>query len=477
MTFARNEQRRAISMTSPPAPVALILYCAVAGLCFPGDGHADDERLRITTFQCDVTPPVGSALCYGLVPPAERIVDPLTAIGIVLLTDEQPIVLCAVDWVGISNAAHGAWCEALARAVGTTMDRVRVHVLHQHDAPGVDFTAGSLLASCGLGGKIYHEAFARRAIDRAATAAAAALNQPQPITHLGFGSAKVKRFASNRRILGPDGKVRGVRFTSCKDPALRAEPEGTIDPFVKSVSFWNENRPVAVLTYYATHPQSYYGRGGVSADTVGLARTMREAEVPDVAHLHFNGAGGNIGAGKYNDGATENRAALANRLAAGMKLAWGATKKVPVRTSDVDWSMVEVSLPLRDSLDETSLLATLHDYQAVLRDRLRAARDLAWIQRVNQGHKVTIGCLRIGAVRVLHLPGELFVEYQLAAQQMLPDGFVCMAAYGDLGPGYIGTQVAYGEGGYETSRVSRTAPNVEHILMRAMGRLLRENRE
>ena len=507
MTCIHNEQRRAVrkrtrlpiaswpnqpgipksringcsswDKTTTLVPVVFILWCGVAGLCFPGDCGANDDRpsnqrLWIATFQCDATPPVGSVLCHGNVPPAEKIVDPLTARGIILLANEQPILLCAVDWVGISNAAHDLWRETLARAVGTTMDRVSVHALHQHDAPGVDFTAGSLLANCGLGGKMYHEAFSQKAIDRAAEAAATALHQPQQITHLGFGSGKVEQFASNRRILGPDGKVRAVRYTTCKDPSLRAEPEGTIDPFVKSISFWNGNRPVAVLTYYATHPQSYYGRGGISADTVGLARGIREAKVPNVAHLHFNGAGGNVGAGKYNDGSTENRSALANRLAVGMKMAWKATKKVPVSTSDVEWNTVAVSLPLRESLDEHSLLKILHDDQATERDRLFAARDLAWMRRVNHGHKLTIGCLRIGTVRALHLPGELFVEYQLAAQQMLPDGFVCMAAYGDLGPGYIGTRVAYSQGGYETSRVSRTSPNVERILMAAIRSLLKK---
>ena len=39
------------------------------------------------------------------------------------------------------------------------------------------------------------------------------------------------------------------------------------------------------------------------------------------------------------------------------------------------------------------------------------------------------------------MPGELFIEYQLAAQQMAQDGAeVMMAAYGDYGPGYIGTR-------------------------------------
>ena len=38
------------------------------------------------------------------------------------------------------------------------------------------------------------------------------------------------------------------------------------------------------------------------------------------------------------------------------------------------------------------------------------------------------------------MPGELFVEYQLAAQNMRPNEFVTMAAYGDYGPGDIGTK-------------------------------------
>ena len=34
------------------------------------------------------------------------------------------------------------------------------------------------------------------------------------------------------------------------------------------------------MTYYATHPQSYYGRGGVNWDFVGMAREIREQALP-----------------------------------------------------------------------------------------------------------------------------------------------------------------------------------------------------
>ena len=56
---------------------------------------------------------------------------------------------------------------------------------------------------------------------------------------------------------------------------------------------------------------------------------------------------------------------------------------------------------------------------------------------------------------------------------MRPDDFVAMAAYGDYGCGYIGTEIAYSQGGYETSRVSRVAPTVEALLTEALRELVK----
>jgi len=205
---------------------------------------------------------------------------------------------------------------------------------------------------------------------------------------------------------------------------------------------------------------------------VGMAREMRAAALPGVGCVHFDGAGGNVAAGKYNDGAKDNRALLAQRLADGMTLAWESQTKHAVQADDVDWKVECVALPIRDTLVEDTLLARLKDTKQKLPDRLRAARDLTFLRRCRSGHKIALTCLQLGPARVLHMPGELFVEYQLAAQQMRAGDFVAMAAYGDYGPGYIGTEIAYSEGGYETGIVSRVAPQVEKVLMDGMRRLL-----
>jgi len=74
---------------------------------------------------------------------------------------------------------------------------------------------------------------------------------------------------------------------------------------------------------------------------------------------------------------------------------------------------------------------------------------------------------------MLHLPGELFVEYQLAAKAMRPDLHVAVAAYGDYGPGYIGSTCAYEQGGYEVGpSSSNVAPQVEPVLINAIKELL-----
>ncbi|MEZ6066053.1 MAG: hypothetical protein R3B90_10170 [Planctomycetaceae bacterium] len=392
--------------------------------------------------------------------------------GIVILGGDKPIVLCAVDWIGIANGGHRVFREQLARAAGTDAAHVAVHTLHQHDAPRCDFDCEELLAMQGIGGKGFDPVFARDVITRASDAVTDAVARAAEVTHLGLGTGIVEQVASNRRILGEDGKVKVTRYTACRDPQVRAMPVGTIDPALKLISFWQNDKPLAVLTYYATHPQSYYRTGLANPDFPGMARNSRE-EATGVPHIHFNGAGGNIGAGKWNDGSPENRQVLADRVATGMRQAWDKTEKHPITSADLGWEVESVTLPVASHLNEAELRTILGDETQQPDPRWFAAKKLIWLLRCQRDDGVDIPCLTLGQARVLHLPGELFVEYQLAAQEMRPDQFVAMAAYGDYAPGYIGTEIAYGQGGYETSRdASHVAPAVEAVLLGAMSRLL-----
>ena len=62
---------------------------------------AANKSLRVATFDVDATPPLGYMMAYD---PVVR-VDAMTlrCRGVVLLGQADPIVLCAVDWLGIDR--------------------------------------------------------------------------------------------------------------------------------------------------------------------------------------------------------------------------------------------------------------------------------------------------------------------------------------------------------------------------------------
>jgi hypothetical protein len=445
----------------------LIALCAV--LIFSAC-QEQSPSVRIGTFQLDASPEIGSPVAYA---PARSIVDSLSIRGMVIMTYDDPVVLCSVDWLGIANEGMQRWKEVLAKAAGTSTDRVSVHAVHQHDGLRCDFTVEKVLAEYGLGGTKYDTTYLVNKINETAEAVKQAMSNAREVTHLGFGQAEVEKVASNRRILGEDGNVKIIRWSKSSDPEAIAAPEGLIDPWLKSVSFWHEEEPLAVMTYYAVHPQSYYGQGDVTCEFVGIARNQRQAALGGVPHIHFNGAGGNVAAGKYNDGSPERRPVLAERMEAGMRKAWENTQKRVISPSELQWKSVPLALPPGKHLVEPELRAILEADTTTADQKFVAAKHLAWLQRTQQGYQIRVSSLKMGDVWMLNLPGEIFVEYQLAAQQMRPEDQVVTAAYEEYGMGYIGTEKAYSEGGYETSeRASRVAPTSEKILMRAIQEVL-----
>lgn len=407
-----------------------------------GENRSAESRsaFRLATFSADVTCPLGHPLIAGLREPAKKIVDRLSARGFVLLGRGKPIVLCAVDWCEIRNQSYDLWRDELARAAGTGRVRVLLTSIHQHDAPVTDQGAAKLLAKAGLNGAMFDPKFERRCIAKTAAAVKAALKSAQPVTHLGTGQAKVERIASNRRVVGADGTISYSRGSnSGGNRVLREAPEGLVDPWLKTLSFWNGKKPLLAMHTYATHPMSYYGRGGVSADFVGMARAMMQREHPRVFQIYTSGCSGDVTAGKYNNGSPENRPLLAKRLLTAMKSAWKSTKRVPL--TSLEFRSTTLDLPFRPAATHTAaaLARTVSDRKAAKRNRILAAMGLASRQHVATGEKIDFPCVDFGNAQIVLFPGESFVGYQLLAQKQRPKSFVVSLGYGECWPGYIPT--------------------------------------
>ena len=425
---------------------------------------------HIATFAADVTAPDGHPLCGGWIEPVRGVDDPLKALGVVLLGQGKPVVLCVFDWVALRNDAHLAVRQTLADAAHTTVEYVSVHAVHPHNAPFADVVAQKLLDEA-KGPPSLDLKFFDKVVKDVAAACRDSLAKTTRFTQIGIGSARVKEVASNRRVLGPDGKVKFTRSSATKNKEAREAPEGLIDPLLRTLSFGDGDAPIAALHFYATHPMSYYGDGRVSADFCGLARQKLQDDDAKVFQLYFTGCAGNVTAGKYNDGAKENRVVLRDRMYAAMKESLKNTKKTAV--DGWEWRIESVKLPPRReaSFGADESRQVLNDDKATKAKRGNAAFQLAWLKR--QDRPIEIGCLDFGGkVFVLHLPGEPFIEYQLAAQKMRPEQTVLVAGYGDDGCGYIPTAKGYLEGGYEPT-VALAGPESETILLKAMAKLLK----
>jgi hypothetical protein len=113
-----------------------------------------------------------------------------------------------------------------------------------------------------------------------------------------------------------------------------------------------------------------------------------------------------------------------------------------VRLAEVDWFGAEETLRL-------SRLAIAGRLEAVYRSCLPAE----------------IQALKIGPWTFVGWPGEVFVEHALAVKAQARNVFIISLANGEL-QGYITTEAAAAEGGYEASNAI-FAPQAGHMLVDA----------
>ena len=414
-------------------------------------GAAAAEPLSICVFQCDATPPLGSPLCDAAGAAGQG--DRRSAVGPRRgARGRRASRSCCARSIGSASATAATtpvarpWPRRPARRP-IAWPCIR---LHQHDAPGCDFEAEALLASHGLSGADVRRGLRpqddRRARPRRCGSRSTNRRRSRTWAWASAGSSTWPRTAG---CWAPTASVKYVRYSSDRDPAGRAAPEGTIDPQVRLVSFWNGEQPLAVLSYYATHPQSYYGQGGVSYDFVGMARAAARSGAAGRAADSFQRRRGQRG-GRQVQRRLAGESAAAGR-AAGRRHGRGlggdqATSRSPPPTSP-GASGVSSCRPAPAIVDEGPLAKTLDNPQPSGR-RSHPRRDRSGLGRAGQGRARNRAELPAAGrcLRAAHAGRAVRRISTGRRRRMKPEAFVAMAAYGDYGPGYIGTRIAYTQG-------------------------------
>lgn len=422
--------------------------------------------LRVATFTCDATPPIGEPLIWAT--PLQQVVTPLLAKGIVLEDGTNRFVLCAFDWCLIGNESDVNFRQALATAVGITISRVSVHSIHQHAAPYADEGAHRLLDGAPQPPMHLSSNYLAQLRARLASAASAAVNQLEVFDRIGTGEAKVERVASARRVRDRNGKLL-IRYSTAKDKTLVDAPEGDIDPMLKTITLSHGEKPLVRLHFYATHPQTFCCDGRASADFIGEAREELE-KTERVPQIYFTGCAGDVTVGKYNDGSAEAYAGLKQRFSAGLKQSVAMTKFSAVKS--LAWRTDSVNLSLRAEKEKVVAESQAWLYDTKQIDTLRVfkgAMRLAYVERADRPIEVSV--LQLGGVWIVSLPGEPMLAFQRFTQGLRPKEFVAVAGYADCGPSYVCTEQALGEGGYEPA-ASNVGQGTEPLLQQAIQRLM-----
>ena len=188
---------------------------------------------------------------------------------------------------------------------------------------------------------------------------------------------------------------------------------------------------------------SYYGRGEVSSDFVGLARDRRQRDDFSVKQIYVSGCSGDVTAGKFNAGTQEDRFALVDRLYQAMKAAWDNTRRLPLQQLAFRNAKLSLEFHPAASLTQSALRTAIADESRTVEKRVLAAMGLSSRLRVAAGQAIDFPCIDFGPAQIVLFPAESFVGYQLMAQQFRPDSFVLSIGYGECWPGYIPTEAAF----------------------------------
>jgi len=428
--------------------------------------------MRAGYASADITPTQPGITLSGFAArrnrPSEGIDDPLSVHALVVEEAGETVLLLVFDLLGLGPQITEQINDALDRLPGLDIPRANriLCCTHTHSAP-----ATVKLIGCGIDDPAYRQIVVRGA----AEAAKSACESMRP-ARLRHAVVPVQGQSYNRRKLLEDGRVVMAQF-----PNEPVRKEGPVwDRFLLTRFEDDAGNGICGVAHWAAHACTVGGMR-ISADYPGRLRDLL-AEHYGLPFLFLQGACGNINPplGKMTrDQMLRNAEAVVGAVAG---VAW------PPAVDPKPFAIVDSTLRLRyapilsqdelrriregiSAIAETgagpreavSLLANILNVKpgddpdpATMRYIASLARE--WSERlIASGDAATDGCdisikmWRVGPLVFCFIAAEVFVETAIALQEAFPDLVVNVAGYGSPLVGYLPTDEALEEGGYEAA--------------------------
>lgn len=313
------------------------------------------------------------------------------------------------------------------------------------------------------------------------------------------GSADVEGVCFNRRFRMRDGTV--VFNPGAGNPGI-IEPAGPTDPEVTALLVEDlSGMPLALWACLSTHYVGTDHECALSADYYGVfADAIRRGLGEQCVGILANGTSGNINTIDVHRTLKEKGTARAWLV--GTAVAAAAIQGVMTRRRDSEPALEGETLPLsvsrwkvtpEDIALAEAIMANPVDrenqpiasFSYVVGQPIPApqvkpyARGMLGLAQLPERGETELQVMRIGDFAIAALPGEIFVEFGLTIKAAAPFDTVTVVGLANDHIGYVPTEEAFHQGGYETWRTpaSWSAPGTGEAMTAAVIDRLREMRE
>lgn len=333
-------------------------------------------------------------------------------------TKAPSAALIVLDTIGVSPELVKNIRQAAAQQIkGLDPASIMVSATHTHSAPALFFRRGA------EGDHTQTAIYGEQTVKTAAETLAAAWKDAAEV--LASIARTEVRLGHNRRVVDAEGRA----TNNWHD--VEGRHTGFFNPNVRILLFKDARtqKPRALFSFYACHPVTLGpGNTKVSADYPGHFARAIEAALPGCLAIHVTSGAANI----------NPRNALAD----------DPEKAKPA--GDILAQAVLEELPHARPINPTPILTRTETLSLPIAPDARPGH-VERAQNSPDGKTVSseIQVLRLGEIALISSPGELFGEIALAIENCSPFQTTFVAAYSNDNLGYLCTDTARREGGYE----------------------------
>ncbi len=431
--------------------------------------------MKAGAAQRDITPLLGISLVgYFHDRKAVDVRDPLYAKAIVLEADGERIAIVLCDLIALEREEIEKARGLIESRCGIPPQNVMIACTHTHTGP----------ATVSVLGVDRDEGYLEFLIPRIADVVQMACQRLRE-AKVGWEVGREERISFNRRYWMKDGKVR--TNPGYNNPDI-VRPAGPIDPDVMAIRIADaQGSTIAVLANFALHYVGGSPSNVVSADYFGMfAQEIQRMHGESFVAILSNGCCGDINNIDVHNPPErregyEHAQHVASILAADVYSLTEHAKLIEdVRLNAVSKRITIPVRPITEGMIESAkaiLRDAPDDVNRYTREQIYA-REILFLSEMPRQVETEVQVFAIrseqGEMAIVGLPGEIFVEIGLQIKKSSPFKATMPIELANDWVGYVPTEKAFEEGGYETelARSSKLAPEAERILIQTARELL-----